>query len=175
VWFDVDMDVSALLLDLYSRIPAAAEEVVAGLSPEQLVWQPGPDANTIGWLIWHVARVQDDYVAEMSLVGEQLWATGDWAATFGLEPDPSNHGYGHTTEQMLAVRPESADALLAYLRAVDERVRAFVSTLDADDLERVVDSNWDPPVTLGVRTISIADDGIQHVGQAAYIRGLPDS
>jgi uncharacterized damage-inducible protein DinB len=147
VWFDVDMDVSALLLDLYSRIPAAAEEVVAGLSPEQLVWQPGPDANTIGWLIWHVARVQDDYVAEMSLVAEQ----------------------------MLAVRPESADALLAYLRAVDERVRAFVSTLDADDLERVVDSNWDPPVTLGVRTISIADDGIQHVGQAAYIRGLPDS
>jgi hypothetical protein len=40
------------------------------------------------------------------------------------------------------------------------------------DLARTVDDRWDPPVTLGVRLVSIADDSLQHVGQAAYLRGL---
>jgi hypothetical protein len=40
------------------------------------------------------------------------------------------------------------------------------------DLDRVVDKRWDPPVTLGVRLVSVVDDDAQHVGQAAYVRGL---
>ena len=38
--------------------------------------------------------------------------------------------------------------------------------------DRVVDRTWDPPVTLGVRLVSILDDDTQHAGQAAYVRGL---
>lgn len=168
------MDVAELLLDLYGRTPPLADEAVSGLTLEQLQWQPDPDANTIAWLIWHLARIQDDYVAEMSGEGDQLWVTDGWAGKFGLEPDPNNHGYGHTSDEVLSVRPESPEVLLDYLRAVDERVRAYLATLTADDLDRVIDTNWDPPVTLGVRTISIADDSLQHVGQAAYLRGLVD-
>jgi hypothetical protein len=62
--------------------------------------------------------------------------------------------------------------LLAYLDAVDRRTRGFLETLTASDLDRIVDRRWDPPVTLGVRLVSIADDGLQHMGQAAYVRGL---
>ena len=40
------------------------------------------------------------------------------------------------------------------------------------DLERVVDTSWDPPVTLGVRLISVISDDLQHAGQAAYAAGL---
>ena len=94
---------------------------------------------------------------------------GDWASRFGLEPDPDNHGYGHTPEQVLQVRPESSQALLDYLAAVDERTTAMLAGLTADDLDRVVDRNWDPPVTLGVRLVSVADDGLERPSQAAYV------
>lgn len=55
---------------------------------------------------------------------------------------------------------------------VPEHIEEALSGLGEEDLDRVVDENWDPPVTLGVRLISIADDDIQHAGQAAYLRGL---
>jgi hypothetical protein len=62
--------------------------------------------------------------------------------------------------------------LLEYLDAVHAETEAMLRDLSPADLDRVVDRNWDPPVTLGVRLISIVDDCVQHVGQAAYVRGL---
>ena len=165
------MDVTALLLDLYGRIPPLASEAVAGLDVERLTEQPTPRANTIAWLVWHLSRVQDFYVSEY-LETDQVWTLGDRAAGFGLARDPLNHGYGHTEADMLAVRPQRSEVLIEYLDAVGQRVRPYLAGLTPDDLDRVVDTKWDPPVTLGVRLISIADDGLQHVGQAAYIRGM---
>jgi uncharacterized damage-inducible protein DinB len=165
------MDVAGVFLEIYGRIPPLAEDALAGLSTEQLTERPAPHANSVGWLVWHLARVQDHHVAE--LVGaEQIWATGPWAGRFGLEPDPTNTGYGHRATDVAAVRPDGRDALLGYLDAVDERTRAFLGTVAADDLDRVVDRRWNPPVTLGVRLVSVADDCLQHAGQAAYLRGL---
>jgi hypothetical protein len=48
----------------------------------------------------------------------------------------------------------------------------MLAGLPDGELDRVVDRRWDPPVTMGVRLISIADDCLQHVGQASYLRGL---
>ena len=127
--------------------------------------------STIAWLIWHLARVQDHHISEI-LGEDQLWQSGDWAGRFGLVADPSNTGYGHSTEEIGAVRPESTTVLLDYLDAVDRRTRGLLEGLVPADLDRVVDERWDPPVTLGVRLVSIADDSLQHVGQAAYVRGL---
>ncbi len=168
------MNVADVLIDLYGRLPPLCHEAVEGLTPEQLVQPPAPGANTIGWLVWHLARIQDAQIAEL-IDADQLWVNGDWASRFGLEPDPDNHGYGHTPEQVLQVRPESSQALLDYLAAVGERTTAMLAGLTADDLDRVVDRNWDPPVTLGVRLVSVADDGLQHAGQAAYVRGVIES
>ena len=165
------MDVSELLLELYDRIPPLAADAVDGLTPDQLVARPVPDANPIGWLVWHLTRVQDHHVSEL-LESEQLWVTGPWAPGFGLDPDPHNTGYGHTTEQVAAVQPSSAQVLLDYLDAVQERTRTMLRATSAADLDRVVDRRWDPPVTLGVRLVSIADDSLQHAGQAAYVRGF---
>lgn len=167
------MDVAGLLLELYGRIAPLAQDAVEGLSPERLSEAPGEDRNPIGWLVWHLARVQDHHVAEI-LETDQVWVGGDWAARFGLEPDPSNIGYGHSPDDVREVRPESADALVEYLEAVEARTREFLEGLQPSDLDRIVDRRWDPPVTLGVRLVSIADDSLQHAGQAAYVRGLLD-
>lgn len=168
------MDVAALLLELYGRIPPLAREAIDGLDADDLTWQPGPGANTIAWLVWHSARVQDHHIAEL-IDADQLWVTGEWASAFGLDADPSNTGYGHTLEEMSAVRPRSGEALLDYLAATQERAASFIAGLDPMRLDDIVDRRWDPPVSLGVRLISIADDCLQHVGQAAYVRGLHDT
>jgi len=165
------VDTSSLLLEMYGRIPPLARAAVTGVPPEALTRRPAPNANTIAWLVWHLARVQDHHIAELRAT-EQLWAATTWANRFGLAPDPSNTGYGHDAEQVAAVRPDGADALLGYLEAVDAVTRDLLRGVTDDDLDRVVDRRWDPPVTLGVRLVSIADDGLQHAGQAAYVRGL---
>jgi len=165
------MDVSALLLELYGRIPPLVREAVEGLDTATLTKRPAPGANSIAWLVWHLARVQDHHVAEILGVG-QIWVEGDWAWRFGLEPDPSSTGYGHSAEEVGSVRPERPEDLVDYLGVVDDRTRALLGTLVPTDLDRVVDRRWDPPVTLGVRLVSVADDCLQHAGQAAYARGL---
>jgi hypothetical protein len=165
------VDVAALLLELYGRIPALARHAVEGLDVQQLTERPAPGANPIGWLVWHLARIQDDHVADLLGV-DQLWVGGDWASRFGLGPDPSNTGYGHTVEEVAALRPEGPEVLLEYLDSVQARTQSMLENLAGPDLDRIVDRRWDPPVTLGVRLVSIADDSLQHAGQAAYVRGL---
>ncbi|GIH12821.1 mycothiol transferase [Rugosimonospora africana] len=165
------MNVSELLVETYDRLPDLVRSAVDGLTPEQLVWAPAPGANTIGWLVWHLTRVQDDHIADI-LEQDQVWVTGDWAGRFGLDPDPSNIGYGHSPEDVARVRPESAQALVDYYDAVAARTREMLAGLKDSDLDRIVDESWQPPVTLGVRLVSVANDDLQHVGQAAYLRGL---
>jgi hypothetical protein len=165
------VQVSELLLDLYGRLPPLVREAVDGLDVEALCTPPRHGANPIGWLVWHVARVLDHQVSEQ--MGQpQEWVTGDWGPRFGVTSEPHNMGYGHTAADVEAIRPESADALVAYFDAVWAHTRPFIERLSEADLDRVVDTHWDPPVTLGVRLISVADDCLQHAGQAAYVRGL---
>jgi uncharacterized damage-inducible protein DinB len=167
------MDVSGLLVDLVERVREHVDAVVDGLDAEALVATPAPGTNSIGWLVWHLTRVQDHHVSEL-LDRPQVWESGDWPARFGVAPDADNTGYGHSPDDVAAVRPESAQVLVDYYGAVAQRTRDLLEGLTPEALDRIVDRRWDPPVTLGVRLISIIDDDIQHAGQAAYLRGLLD-
>jgi uncharacterized damage-inducible protein DinB len=160
-----------VLLDLFGRIPPIARAAVEGLGPDDLVRAPAEGANPIAWLVWHLTRVQDHHLAD-AFGEDQLWVGGGWAESFGLAPDPDNTGYGHSPEEVAAVRPTGADALVGYLDAVAARTERLLAGLDEADLDRIVDERWDPPVTLAVRLVSVADDDLQHAGQAAYVRGL---
>ncbi|MGE3286967.1 MAG: DUF664 domain-containing protein [Pseudonocardia sp.] len=159
-----------LLTDALGRVRENAHDVVGELSPEQLAYRVDGRGNPIGWLVWHLARVADDHLSEAAGV-EQRWTAAGWAQRFGRDPDPADTGYGHTAAQVAAFRSQAAD-LHGYVDAVWEESIAFVLGLSAADLDRIVDERWDPPVTLAVRLVSVVDDAAQHVGQAAYVRGL---
>jgi hypothetical protein len=159
-----------LLTDAFERIAEGGAQVVDGLDEATLARRPREGANTIAWLVWHLTRVQDDHVAEVAGL-EQVWTAQGYAGRFGLPFDDAETGYGHTADEVAAVRASAAD-LAAYLRATHEQTVDFLAGLDADDLERIVDERWDPPVTLGARLVSVLGDDWQHLGQAGYARGL---
>lgn len=164
------MTPSELLTEAFSRIPAVARSAVHGLSPEQLGERPAAEANSVGWLIWHLTRVQDDHVAEVAGL-EQVWRHG-WAERLELPYPIGDTGYGHSSADVDAFAIASSQLLLDYLDEVHARTLAFVADLQPEDLDKIVDENWDPPVTLGVRLLSVVSDDLQHAGQAAYVRGL---
>jgi hypothetical protein len=165
------MDAAALLIDLFGRIPELARGTLEDLELTQVLAAPAEGSNPIGWLVWHLARVQDAQVSPLMGL-PQLWETEPWADRFGLEPDPSNSGYGHRPEDVAAVRPESVEVLTEYLDAASARSHAYLVSLSSDELSAVIDERWEPPVTLGIRLVSIAADCLEHAGQAAYVRGL---
>jgi uncharacterized damage-inducible protein DinB len=160
-----------VLLDAFGRLPQLVDGAVRDLTKGQLSWAPEPGANTIAWLVWHLTRIQDDHVGDLMGV-EQIWTAGRWAERFGLSRDSMETGYGHSPDEVAQLRPSDAQALTDYYSAVHQRTAAYVDTLTDADLDRVVDERWTPPVTVGVRLVSVVNDDAQHAGQAAYIRGL---
>ncbi len=163
------MEVAELLHDAVGRIGEVIHQTLEGITDEQLVARP-EGVNSISWLIWHLTRIQDDHVAGVAGV-PQRWTDGGWAERCGLPLDPADHGYGHSSAQVDSVRV-SADNLAGYYDDVAAATLRYVDSLTPADLDRVVDDRWDPPVTLGVRLVSVLADDLQHAGQAAFLRGM---
>lgn len=166
------MTPAELLIDSFERVREGALAAIDGLSEEQLAHRIAPDANSIAWLIWHAYRVQDDHLADAAGL-QQVWAARGFIEFFDLDLDEDDTGYGHTPKQVGEVRA-SAELLARYVEATHKQTRAWVGGLTPEHLDRVVDTSWDPPVTLGVRLVSVVNDDTQHIGQAAYLRGLLD-
>jgi uncharacterized damage-inducible protein DinB len=169
------MTIAELLADAFGRVHGTVHAAVDGLTPGQLAFRPESGANSIAWLVWHLTRIQDDHIADVAGTG-QVWTSTrngtSWADRFGLPFATSATGYGHGSEAVAAVQVESGELLTGYFDAVHEETLRYVAELTDPDLDRIVDKAWDPPVTLGVRLVSVINDDLQHAGQAAYLRGI---
>lgn len=160
-----------ILTDAFTRVHEGLPEQLDGLTGEQLLWRPAPDANPIGWLAWHLARVQDDHLAGVGDL-EQVW-TGGWSKRFALPYDESTIGYGQSSDEVGAFSVTDVALLTGYYADVHEMTLKVLQTLKTRaDYERIVDERWDPPVTAAVRITSVIGDITQHLGQLAYVRGL---
>lgn len=166
------MNTAELLEDAYGRVRDAVHGVVDGLSVDDLCTRLEGSANSIAWLVWHLTRVQDDHLSDVART-DQLWTSGGWRERFGLPLEAGDTGYSHSPDQVAVVTADAA-TLLGYYDAVHEATLRFVRGLRDGDLDRIVDERWDPPVTLGVRLVSVVDDDLEHAGQAAFVRGVLD-
>ena len=165
-----DAAVQELLRDAFTRLIEHVDELADGLIGEVANYRATPDANSIAWLVWHSARVQDIQLADVAGV-EQVWLRDGWVDRFGLDLPRNDTGYGHSPEQVAKVKAP-AELLSGYYHAVHKLTLEYIAGVTAEELERVVDTNWDPPVTASARLVSIIDDCAQHLGQAAYVRGI---
>jgi hypothetical protein len=159
-----------ILMDAFERIRDAVHPAVNGLSPEELAFRLDAGSNSIAWIVWHLTRIQDDHVAGLDACA-QVWTQNGWVERFGLPLDPADTGYGHGPDESATV-VAAGPLLLGYFEDVHEKTVRYVGSLVETDLARVIDTTWDPPVTVGIRLVSVIADDLQHVGQAAYLRGI---
>jgi hypothetical protein len=161
-----------LLLDGYGRVLGELERALDGVSRSDLNIRPHPDCNSMGWLAWHLTRVQDDHIADLA-GDEQLYIKDGWYSAFDCPADPHDVGFGHSPEQVAAFRSPDIATILDYHRSVLERTRTYVTGLSEKELDRELNEPWFQPLpTVGVRLVSVLSDSLQHTGQIAYIRGL---
>ncbi|GAB2959271.1 hypothetical protein GCM10017788_69920 [Amycolatopsis acidiphila] len=158
------------MIDGFDRIQQVVRGAVKGLNEDQLATRLADEANTVAWLVWHLTRVQDGHLADLE-DAPQVWTEQGWHERFALPFGPEATGYGQSADEVAAVRV-SAKLLTGYHDAVHDRSVAWLGGLKESQLDKVVDDAWDPPVTLGVRLVSVLSDDLQHAGQAAYIRGI---
>ncbi len=159
-----------LLRDSFTRLIEHVDELTDGLTEALAYYRPTPEANTIAWLIWHSARIQDAQLCDIAGI-EQVWFRDGWVDRFALDLPRDAHGYGHTPEEVAKVRASSR-LLGGYYHAVHKVSLEYIASISPDELARVVDKRWTPPVTASARLVSIIDDAAQHLGQAAYLRGI---
>jgi uncharacterized damage-inducible protein DinB len=157
-----------VLRDAFERVHGLVGDLTGRLPPDVANYRVDSDANSISWLLWHLSRVQDDHVADLAGV-EQAWP--HWRERFDLPLDDWDTGYSHSPAQVGSVRPGSA-LLAGYHEDVHQLTLRYLDQLDDEELARVVDTRWDPPVTASARLVSVIGDTMQHLGQAAYVRGL---
>ena len=165
------MNVGEFAADALDRMATRLIADLDGLTVHEQCYRLDPEANSIAWLAWHVTRVQDHHMAHME-GRNQLWVDDGWDVKLGMSPDLEEHGYGYTSEQVGALVPPYATSLAEYHAAVSKRTGVYLRGLSDDDLDRVIDRSWDPPVTVGVRLASVVNETAQHVGQVSYVRGL---
>jgi uncharacterized damage-inducible protein DinB len=166
-----------LLEDAFTRIRDTVRRAVGNLDDDALTARIDPEANTIAWLVWHLTRVQDDHVAEVAGTS-QVWTSGGWESRFGLPFAPDATGYAQSPAEVAQVAGPgvTAESLVGYHEAAYAATVSYLRSLAGPDagaaLDRVVDENWDPPVTLAVRLVSVISDDLQHAGQASFVRGV---
>ena len=155
----------------YWTFPRSVACIAYGLTEEQLAFRAEGQANSIAWLVWHLSRITDDHVSEAASK-EQVWIGNGWMEKFGLPFPADATGYGFGGDDVAAVKVKSGEILIGYFDEVIEEAQRFVKHLKEDDYARVVDTSWNPPVTLAVRLVSVVSDALQHAGQAMFVRGI---
>ena len=103
---------------------------------------------------------------------DQIWLAGGWHDEFDLPYPMTAGGFGQSSEEVGRFTVPGPAPLLGYATAVAEQTNRVLDGLDRRDLDRIIDRRWDPPVTVAARLVSVMMETAQHVGQAAYLRGL---
>lgn len=159
-----------LLRDAFSRVREQVADMCDEITPSEATFRPDPEANTVTWLLWHLTRIADDHVC--GITGEeQVWTRDGWYERFALPFDSDADGYGMSSAEVGLVRV-APEELNGYSSAVHQMVLRYVDRVTPVELSRIVDTRWDPPVTAGVRLVSVIGDCLAHLGQADYVRGL---
>jgi uncharacterized damage-inducible protein DinB len=170
------MNTASLLTTQYGILQRQFTGTLKDLTLEQLQWQPVPEANSIGFLLWHILRTWDSYA---SLINNQdeLYESDGWRERFGLDTrgrgvEGSDTGTEFAPEDVRIVKPQP-ETLLDYLRALSEQAERSLADANDENLSQEMIVPWwpEPPTIARVHTHILAHSYI-HLGEAQYLRGL---
>ena len=164
------MEAGEILANLLKQNREMIEMALDGLSEEELYKQPNNQCNSIGWLLWHLARSEDGLVSEMDQSPE-IWTEQGINEKFGMDAEET--GEGQRPEEISAFRAPSIDDLKSYWHAAEEKASSYLASLGPADMDREM------PALAGEGTTELAtyandtlNEALVHGGQIAYLRGM---
>ena len=164
------MELTIFIQSELDRINQANQRILNGLTPEELAWQPNPQANSIGYLLFHCARFEDTFVQNRLQGKPQHWETGKWYEKLNFPATETGSGY--TEEQLNAFKTPDVTSLLAYSDAVRNQTKEYLKTITSDQFDRTVNMGRMGELTIGNVFSLIILHLAQHTGEISYIRGL---
>lgn len=166
------MELNVFILDNLNRIQRALTEALDSLTYEELTWQPDDEANSIGFLLWHITRCEDTYIQSLIFQRPQVWVSEGWHDRMSLPDDLWNNGNGYTVEQLTDFRVPELKDLLEYAQEVRRRTNDFLRDLTPERSEEIIAQEGFGGISVGGLLSYMLCELTQHIGQIAYIRGL---
>lgn len=177
------MPTKELILSGFANIKRTYDRTLNTLTPEELAWQPKPDANSIQIILFHMVRAEDTNVQQRIQGKPLLWESEKWYQKLGK--DIKDDGAHYTADQLPKISFSNVKDLLVYTDAVRAKTLEYVNGLKEADFERKFNiPAFGPPlppgapprppmeVTVGVMLLNTIIHLVQHTGECSYIRGL---
>jgi hypothetical protein len=132
------MDAITLFRERYGEVHGSlVEHLLQGLGEPELRRRPHPGVNTIAWLLWHSARIEDVAVNRFLADLPQVLDGDGWLQQLGVERRDVGTGMTDGEVDDLSARV-ALDALRGYWEAVTRRTLGVAETLRGQDLTQPV-------------------------------------
>ena len=141
-----------------------------GLTPHELMWRPGSEANSISIILFHATRSEDTFIQATIQHKTTVWESEKWHDKLGISA--SDTGAGYTMEQVAAFKPPALADLLAYAEAVRAKTTEYVKSLTSAKCDEKVTWGRMGEFTIGALVALVVNHSAQHAGEIAYLRGL---
>ena len=144
-------------------------DALGDLTPEEMIWRAGPEANHIGWILWHMTRVEDMWFQFFIQRQTEIWERDGWNERFGL-PTRDN-GFDHTIEQVHNFPAYDLSEMLKYGEAVRSATLSYLKTVTPEQMD-MVPREARPEMSVGRIFRQVTGEVYQHQGHIAYLKGL---
>jgi hypothetical protein len=163
----------------------SVDRTLDSLTQEEVAWHPRPDANSIGLILFHMARSEDSFVNARIQSKPTIWESGKWYQK--LNKPVNDTGSHYTAEQVSRFEVPELKELLAYTNAVRKQTMEYLKDLTQEKLDRKVEM---PPIpqsadgkpaapvrppfepVVGSMFMFTVTHLAQHAGEISYLRGL---
>ncbi len=163
------MESKELLLKSLNESQGFINQSLDGLTKEELARAPGEGCNSIIFLYWHLARVEDLWINHVLRQSGEIYDEQGWQEKLGTPPEDT--GFRYTPEQLESWCPPDMDTLRGYAAAVREKTLVYLETVTPASLSAEV-SRGRFSGTVGTALAHLVTEIALHAGQMAYLHGM---
>tara|TARA_B110000116_G_scaffold210290_1_gene186005 strand:- start:85 stop:603 length:519 start_codon:yes stop_codon:yes gene_type:complete len=143
---------------------------IDGLTKNELYWQPSLESNNIIYLVWHMARVEDNWINQIIGGNKTVWSLNNWSKKLNIKEN--DYGKGYIKEDISNLPDMNISDILKFYKQQREQSLIVIEELADEDLnknyKRITGEFKKGYWILG----HVLVEESQHLGQIAYIRGI---
>lgn len=164
------MEVQDFICMQFDSIKPGIDRAIKELTQEEIAWRPGNGCNSIGLILFHIARTDDAFLVGKILGKQPVWERDKWYETLNL--DPKEEGAHYTAEQVNCFPVPPVKDITAYADATRSNLIELIKEMTAEQLEAKVDTPFAGAVPVSQLLAMMIGHAQQHVGEISYLRGL---